>query len=276
LGNYYIGLLPQFNHRFLGVRYQFRSFQTHITGDASQFSRDQYQTVELWGGWNIGKRWQLVVFVPFNFVHQVSDDGVTYNQGFGDVAVMGNYKVFDKRSVTAGNKKISQQLWFGLGLKLPTGQFSVDPNDNELSAKANTQTGTASTDFIFNTMYNVGINKFGINNSVSYKLNTPNRDQYSFGNKFSASSIIFYSVKKKEASFFPNLGLNYEHTVSNSFHSESVAQTGGYLLSASAGVEVNIHAVTIGLNTQLPVVQRFATGQTETKIKGMAHITFSF
>jgi len=271
LGNYYIGLLPQFSHKFFGLRYQYRNFHTVMADDVTQFSRDHYKTVEFWAGWNIGRRWHLIAIVPYNYIHQVSDDGVTNNQGIGDIAIMGNYKVFEKRS----KHSFTQQLWLGAGIKLPTGKFNIDATDPALVAVANTQTGSASTDFMLNAMYNIKIKKIGINSSASYKINTANKDNYSFGNKFSASSFVFYPIAKKEIGIVPNVGLLYEQTASNKLVKETVAQTGGHLLSTAAGMELNYRKISIGANVQLPLQQNFSEGQTEMKLKGMMHVSFS-
>ena len=275
LGNYYIGLMPQFSHKFFGIRYQFRNFHTMIANDPTQFSHDYYKTVELWGGWNIGKKWQIIALLPYNFIHQVSDDGITNNQGIGDIAVMVNYKVFNKVSTTQNNKAFAQQLWFGAGIKVPTGKFDVDATDPDLAAMANTQTGTASTDFMMNTMYNVRISKLGINTSSSYKINTTNREKYTFGNKFSANSFVYYAIKKGVVGIMPNLGVNYDNSSHNTLQSKIVAQTGGHLLAGSAGVELSVKRITVGTSFQLPLSQNYANGQTEMKVKGMLHLTFS-
>ena len=271
LGNYYIGLLPQFNHKFIGLRYQYRNFKTVMADNPTQFSNDYYKTAELWAGWNIGKKWQVLAILPYNFIHQVSDDGIINKNGIGDIALMANYKLFDKNS-----SKVSQQLWLGAGIKLPTGKFNIDINDPAIVSLANTQTGSASTDFMLNAIYNVRVNKIAVNTAASYKINTANKDAYSFGNKFSASSFISYAITKGKTIILPNAGLLYENTAANTITKQTIAQTGGSLLAAAAGLEINFNKFSVGGNIQLPLGQHYAAGQTDLKTRGMLHVTFSF
>jgi hypothetical protein len=189
--------------------------------------------------------------------------------------VIGNYKLFGKSSATASKKLVSQQLWLGAGIKLATGKFSVDQADEAFVAIANTQAGSASNDFILNAMYNVSINNFGVSTGARYKINTANKDQYYFGNKFSANSFAYYAFKKTTTTITPNAGFVFEHNNANKLNNAKIEQTGGYLFGAAAGLEVNVKKVTIGFNAQLPVSQNFSDHQTETKLKGMFHVTFS-
>ena len=271
VGNYYIGILPQFSHKFLGVRYNFNRFQTRLTSDPTQFSNDFYQTVELWGGWNIGKRFQILGIVPFNFNHQESDEGTTDLKGLGDVAFLANYKLID-----ANGNNTSQQLWIGAGVKFPTGKFTIDPNNPDVAAVANSQLGSGSTDFILNTMYNVRIGKLGINTAVNYKINTANQEEYKFGNKFLASSFVFYPLMVSSVVVSPNFGLLYEHTEQSALSGGKIDLTGGRILQGSIGAEISIGRTAIGFNAQLPVAQNFAENQTKAKVKGMVHVSFAF
>jgi len=271
VGNHYIGLMPQFNHHFMGIRYRFSSFRTVIKDSPDEFSKDFYQTVELWGGWNIGKRWQVLGFLPYNIVYQHSDEGITRHNGLGDASILANYKLLNRVSA-----KTSQQLWVGAGIKLPTGKFSINETDPDLASIANSQVGSGSTDFLFNANYTVRLAQLGISTNTSYKINTSNKDDYKFGNRFSANSFAFYSLHAGSSVIMPNIGVLYEHGAINDLKNEKIELTGGHLIMASAGVEFSIKKINIGANVQAPVAQNFAEGQTKAKLKGMTHITFAF
>jgi hypothetical protein len=271
VNNYYIGILPQFNHKFFGLRYHFNSFNTHLTNDATQFSRDLYQTIEFWGGWNIGKRVQVLAFVPVNFNHQASDEGVVNLKGLSDIMLLANYKLIDISSAT-----VSQQLWIGAGVKLPTGKFEIEDNDPDVASAANGQLGSGSTDILLNAMYNVRVNKLGINTTASYKINSVNKDEYRFGNRLSASSFAYYPIRFSKTVISPNLGILYENTKGSELKDRKIDLTGGSILQGSAGAEVGFNKIAVGFNVQLPLAQNFAENQTKAKIKGMAHVSFAF
>jgi hypothetical protein len=273
VGNYYIGILPQFNHRFFGLRYHFNSFHTRLNDYPTQFSDDFYQTIELWGGLNLGKRWQLLVLVPYNINHQVSDEGRKNLQGLGDIVLLANYKLLD---LISANKRVSQQLWLGAGIKLPTGKFEIPTSNPDVAAIANSQIGSGTTDIMLNSMYNIRIWRLGINSSASYKINSTNKQDYKFGNKTSASSFVYYVSAIGNVAISPNLGLIYEHSEPSQLRSNKVNLTGGYLLQGSIGTEISLGKIATGFNVQLPIRQNFASNQTKQNVKGMVHISFAF
>ena len=275
VGNYYIGLLPQFKSHFIGLRYHYNKFNTRLVSDPSQYSKDFYQSIELWSGWNIGKRFQVLAFVPVNFNHQESDEGTSNLKGLGDAVLLMNYKLFDINSKTNGGKNINQQLWLGAGLKLPTGKFEIDANDPDVASKANMQLGSGTADILLNGMYNLRIGKIGVTTQANYKISSTNKDDFRFGNKFSASSFISYGLNAKTTTISPNFGLLFENTAESKLQSSKVDLTGGSLLQGAAGVEFGFNKVAVGFNVQLPVAQNFAENQTKQKVKGMVHVTFA-
>jgi hypothetical protein len=283
-GNLYMGLFPNFKSKFLGVRWNYSEYHTHLMNDPTQFSHNYYNTTEVWGGVNIGKRWQLLAFLPYHSNVQFDDDkGHTTKSGFGDITLLGNYKLVDKRS---GSTSLNQ-VWIGGGVKIPTGSFNVNVNDAATTlADINAQIGTGSVDLLLNARHSVQINNFGISTSASYKIGFANSQHYKYGNKFDVNSIAFYQVKANHFSITPNAGLAYENIGSNRLNNQKIYlsdgldagsfHTGGYAFNFLAGAEVTIKQVTIGANIQSPLSQQFAAGQTNINIKGIMHITLAF
>lgn len=276
VGNFYMGLLPSFKSKFIGVRYSYLHYYSEMVKDPGQYSNDFYRTTEIWGGWNIGNRWQVLAFVPYRSNKKISDDGTKQTNGLGDISLLANYQLLHTRKISTSNKTIEQQLWAGGGIKLATGAYHVDLADPDTNiGDANSQSGTGSTDFLLNAMYQVSIQKIGFNTSVNYKINTTNTDAYRFGNRLTVNSLVFYRIRFAGMAVSPNIGLLYENSASNHYAKEVVDQTGGYLLNASAGAELNLNKITVGINTQLPLSQHFAQGQTISKTRSVLHISFA-
>ncbi len=164
----------------------------------------------------------------------------------------------------------------GGGVKLPTGKFAIEANDPDVAAVANTQLGSGSTDFLLNAMYNIHIKKLGISTAANYKLNSSDKEEYKFGNKFSASSFIYYAFPVSNVVISPNLGLLFEHTEHSVLNVSKIDLTGGKILQGSLGAEMSFNRMAVGFNAQLPIAQNFVENQTKAKIKGMVHVSFAF
>jgi hypothetical protein len=271
-GSYFIGPFPVFHHHFFGTRYTFRSFKSSVSGDPSQFSKDLYQTIELWGGWNLGRKWQVLGFVPYNINKQTSDDGMTRSNGLGDISVMVNYNLLDRQSKDSGGNIVHHQLWIGGGLKIPTGKFSPDPND--IIPSANNQAGTGSVDYLMNLLYAVQFRNWGINCSINYKVNRK-ANGYQFGDRLSSNAFVYHSFDNGRRVLSPNAGILFENLRSNKLDGEKVPDSGGNALLAAGGLEIGFQKISIGFNAQVPLLQNLSNGQTEAKLRGMVHLSLT-
>jgi hypothetical protein len=272
-GNYFIGPFPQFNKHFFGMRYSYRSFNTVLKSDNNQFSKDFYQTVELWGGLQLGSKWQLIVFAPYNINHSVTDDGNKKNSGLSDITIIANYNLLNKKYLNKDTETVSQQLWLGGGIKVPSGKFVVDTS--ALVASANNQPGTGSFDFLISLTYSYQIMSWGINCNLNYKINQE-AENFKFGNRFSAAGFIYRSIHISDVTFSPNIGFLYENLAPNISLNKKVEDTGGNDLLSALGIETRYGKIGVGFNVQLPLYQNLSNSQTNTKIKGMMHLSYMF
>jgi hypothetical protein len=272
-GNYFLGPTPQFRNHFIGMRYSFRSFSTVMKEDESEFSNDFYQTAELWQGFKIKNKFQVLTFFPFNINHSLTDDGKKINNGLGDVTVIGNYNLFDNLKLNSDTETVNQQLWIGAGVKIPTGKFS--PDEEEIVSSANSQAGTGSVDFLITASYSLVADRNGFTGNVNYKINQQAHD-FKFGNRFTTSAFIFRSFNCKKIAVSPNIGLLYENLEANEFAEVKIEDTTGGALLAAAGFENRIDKMTIGFNAQLPLVQNISDEQTKITWRGMIHLTYAF
>lgn len=277
VGSYYIGILPEFNKKIFGIRYQYKTLRTHIgAGGASTYltTDESYRTAEIWGGWNIGKRFRVMGFVPFNFNERLNQ-GVTSNKnGIGDIAFTGFYQLLNHNK-TIGNKLLVQSLWVGGGVKLPTGKYEpLEKKPGEESANI-FQLGTKSLDFTLNAMYDIRIQDVGMNANVNYKINTANGYDYQYGNKFSGNVQAYYKIRVKNVvTIAPNTGVLYEAAQKDMDGKYASDVSGGYALTGTVGMEAAFRNISIGGNWQTPLSQNLANGFVKANNRMMLHLSF--
>lgn len=280
VGSYYLGILPEYNKRFLGMRYQYKSLRTHLgpSGNVTPLTADEtYQTAELWGGWNIGTKFRILAFVPYNFNERKSQSGNGTKSGLGDIALMGYFKLFDHKATVAQGLLV-QSLWVGAGIKLATGKYEPAERLAMQESPNNFQLGTASTDFTLNAAYDIRYQDLGINANVSYKINTENKYDYRYGNKLSTNVLAYYKIRVANVlTVAPNAGVLYE-TATKDLESGKyeVAVSGGYSLSAVAGFEAGLKGVSCGLNYQNVRSQDLAGGRANAGNRLMVHVSVPF
>ncbi|NLR57857.1 transporter [Chitinophaga polysaccharea] len=281
VGSYYIGLLPDFRQRFIGLRYQHKTMRSHLgPGGTTSYltTQETYQTAELWGGWNIGRRFRVLGFVPVNINSRENQGVTTSKSGWGDVAAVGYYQLLNKQHTTEKGQLMVQSLWIGGGVKLPTGRYEPAERKENEEAPNNFQLGTASTDFTLNAAYDVRLMDVGINTNVSYKLNTTNKYDYRYGNKFTANVLAYYKIRiADKVSLAPNAGVLYETAAKDKEGGKfTVDMSGGYSLLATVGMEATIGKISAGVNFQPVISQQLADLRVKAGSRAMVHLTYLF
>ncbi|SKC96108.1 hypothetical protein SAMN05660461_0609 [Chitinophaga ginsengisegetis] len=281
VGSYYIGLLPDFKKKFIGVRYQYKTLRSHLgPGGTTSYltTNETYQTAELWGGWNIGKRFRVLGFIPVNFNSRENQGATLRKSGIGDIALVGYYQLLDKQHTTGNGKLLVQSLWIGGGIKAPTGKYEPTEHKENEDTPNNFQLGTASTDFTLNAMYDVRLMDFGVNANVSYKINTANKYDYQYGNKFTANILGYYKIRAAEkVTLAPNAGILYETAEKDTEAKKyTVDISGGHSLLTTVGLEATMGVVSVGGNFQPVISQQLADSKIKAGNRVMVHVTYLF
>lgn len=271
VGSYQFGILPQQTKNFVGIRYQQKSDKT-TPMHADMQSEEFFQTTEIWGRFYPVKKVQVLALLPYNFNEQKLDGETKMVHGFGDALVLVNYNLLN--NTDSLYQPVKHNLFVGGGVKLPTGHFQRTVEGSELNP--NLQLGSGSLDFVANAMYTIRYDKIGLNTNVTYKYNTENKNDFLFGNKFGAGTVLFSVLKVKEMAFMPNIGFNTELTGKDYQYGDKLAESGGYVNLVSLGTEVYFKKVSAGITAQKPVSQNLSEGYVKTGKRLLTHLTFMF
>ncbi|PKG51416.1 hypothetical protein [Olleya sp. 1-3] len=277
-GSFGFGTLS--NANFVGVRYIYQNFESRNgIFENSPISKETFNTYQLWVQIPINDSFYVTGSLPYQDLTR-DFNGVTENlNGLGDASVIGWYKhVFYKKKsddvVDFNNTKepTGHSLQFGLGIKLPTGQFEQRLADN---INPGFQVGTGSVDGVFSLGYNYGSDKFGVNTLLSYYLKGENKNEYQFGNQFSYAVNFFTAIPKEKMNIMPFVGLSGDVYDSITQYGETLSDTDGNILNASLGSELAIDKFIFGASYTLPVSQKLFGNNVKSKQRLSVYVNFA-
>lgn len=273
-GGSFFGILPQSHKGFVGLRYSYKSYDSHLSS-VNLKAREDFWKTELWARAYPLKKVQVLAFVPYLINQQtIQKTGKQLHlNGFGDVTALANYNVINTVNDTV-NHQFNHNLLIGGGVKLPFGKYKFDLLSETEVANANFQLGTGSVDFLLNLVYTIRHKDWGLNYDFSYKINTHNSDNYQFGNRLNSNLALLYFKKiNSDFTIIPNVGLLFEDAAFDTKNKIINTQTGGYSTFGAVGVESYYKSFSMGINYQEPITQDLSGGELKANARLNLHFT---
>lgn len=262
VGGSYFGILPQFQEHFIGLRYQYRSFDSeHLTlfpGEIPLKTKEVFHTTELWGRYVPHPKIHLFAFVPYNYYTKNEENIHSIVSGIGDISMMAHYIVFNTSDKL--EKRWKHALQVGGGIKLPTGKSNKIQKHSGLLIPS-LQTGTGAFDVPISIIYTVRNGKWGANAEANYRMNMTNKRNYKFGDRVTTSVRLFYWHGNKNFTLLPHLSIGYEYGFRDIDKGAEAEFTGSQSVLAGAGSDFYYRRLIFSVSTQVPLHQYIAQGQ---------------
>lgn len=269
-----LGVLPQYNRSFVGLRYQFSSFQ-HLKVDESlsnngRVLNDAYQTLEIWGRLMLSEKDQLLLSLPYVVKTRNTEQTDLHTRGVGDLSVLYNRILLQKDLLPW-----SIQWTAGGGLRLPTGKYRQrDPQQNMFPIGI--QVGTGAWAFPMFSQFGVRKNNWGLIAEAFVQLHDENENNYRIGNYYQASLYFTHYKVMKKSMWMPILGLRQEHSVGDREYGEIADHSGGSRFTALVGLDVYVGDWNAGFRGQIPVDQELNGVQPQWQGLWNAHLIYFF
>jgi hypothetical protein len=265
-----MGFTSLLTTNFIGVRYIYQRYSsTDGTYANSPWYKEEFNSVQIWGRIPVFKRVQLTILAPYHDNSQGAADGTKSIHGFGDITVLGIYRIFQTK---ADSSFFSHTLQLGGGVKIPSGTYNAENNG---SINPSFQLGTGSWDYVFLAEHTLRRKEFGFQSVVNYVLKTENQKGYQFGNQFNYSGTFFYLHEKNNLSLSPQVGLAGEVSAANYQYEQRVDKTAGNILFGKFGFEAGEKRLSMGVNLLLPINQDLTGGRVDAKYRLGVNLNYS-
>lgn len=255
---------------------------------------ETYNSYDVVANIYLSNKLQLNTSINFSDNYLKQNDSITDNiGGIGDLKLLLKYQLYN--SVKTGDSlltnKLLHRLTLGGGITLPTGNYNkISVVDYVTEFSANTiigtpimelnphlQAGTGSFGYLALLEYFIKRNSFGVNANVSYQLNTTNKNNFRFANRFNANSSLFVLAKLSEKiKTMPKLGLSYEKNKQDIDNDITFINSGGEVLFLNYGFNLYINKLGIEFTYYKPIKEYLMGIQAYNKNRIISQLTYYF
>ncbi|OQD43059.1 hypothetical protein BUL40_08180 [Croceivirga radicis] len=280
-GNFGFGTLG--NTNFIGVRYSYQQFKSKDgIFENSPTSQEHFNTYQVWAKIPIASNFHITATVPYQDLNREFTDRTEQLNGLGDISLIGWYTLnFKKNQIQdedADASRISMPVFtghslrFGMGIKLPTGEF-----EQVLTERVNPgfQLGTGSTDAIFSAGYSYSKNMFGINATGSYFLKGENRNAYRFGDQLSYNAKVFNGFLVGTNVLAPFVGLSGDFFQKIEQYGDQLPDTNGYMHLGTIGAELSLKRLVVGADIGIPLRQELFADDVKIKQRLLFYLNYT-
>ena len=244
-----IGLFASTRFHLVGFHSSYKSYNSYLYN--IRHSSEKLLVSDLNFRVQLHKRVQLIGSMPYQLSFQKTDFGSKLVHGFGDLNLISNFIVLNKRDSSGLSRNF---LSIGAGLKLPTGK-----NGQASDPLKNLYPGTGSWDWTLIGNYIRQFSpKWGWQSELSYSIKGKDVNDFKYGNVLSLNSQAILNSKFKAYRLISSFGFNGEHHDETSFDSNSLELSkryGGYILSARSSVNLMTFRWLFSVYIQQPFLQ---------------------
>lgn len=245
-----LGLLPLVQRHFVGFRAHAQYYTTQPHGGETA-SKENFANIDLWGRWQMNRRWQLIGILPYSSAERIFNDGVIHRtKGLGDLSLIAQFALLDPAKQAVKPWRYTAQI--GAGLKMPTGVHDLRNEEGVLHI-ANLQPGSGAYDFLLSGLYAVQYNTWGISADASLRLTGENAEKYKIGNRLNAELRLFWNRQSRQFRFLPYAGLSLDARDVDRDKGIWQADSGGKAWFAVAGIDFFWGNCLLSLSGKIPL-----------------------
>lgn len=228
-----MGIMSNYKSNFVSFGWRYSRFSASENLDGG---RDYFQQPDLRVGLRLNRRIQIQAILPYNLNTHVADEEKSFYKGLGDGWAMAEFTAFQSKDSTAS--AFRHFLSLGTGIKIPTGKFDLENQENPMPA--NFQMGSGSWDYLLHVFYNIRLKSLGLSMDISGRLNTANTQDYRFGDQLAGTVYLSWLFQSSKASIMPFAGIYHEQLGKNVHNNVYQYGTGGSGTFGTMGIEAQM------------------------------------